>query len=149
MTYKNHYKFRFYADKNISKTIIMALRKKGLDVLSVDEDDVLKNQEDDFHYTHAKQLNRHLLTYDNDFWNDKRFKLHESPGIILMTSMHHNMVKCVLILRQLIIDCNPNPYPIFLDKTKIKLSPEEFILKFRSYDSHLVKETFRWEELGY
>ena len=144
--YKN-YKWRLYADKNIDKNIIDFLRKKRTDVLAVGERNELTNQEDCFHYKKAKQLGRYLLTNDRDFWNDRQFKLKESPGLILFTSTDKDIEKYFMLLKESVMNYNPFDHPFFLDGCKIKCSPEGMILKILNQNSQKVEiQEFRWKD---
>lgn len=147
MNHFKTYKWRMYADKNIDKNTIDFLRKKNMDVLSIAEDNKLTNQEDSFHYKKAKQLNRYLLTYDRDFWNDQQFKIHESPGVFILTSTDKETTKYLpLLLNNLLIDCNPHDSPLVLKCIKIKLSPEGMIIKMLNCNSQKVEEKYQWKD---
>ena len=149
MNHFKNYKWKMYADKNIDKNINDFLRKKNMNVLSVTENNKLTNQEDSFHYKKAKQLNRILLTNDRDFWNDQLFKLYESPGVIILTTADATIAQYLpLLLKKLLIVCNPFDHPIVLDGLKIKCSPEGIVLKGLTDDSQKIEDQkHRWKDL--
>ncbi len=52
-----------------------------MDVLWVRDDPTLRREQDDgLYYQKAKELNRYLLTHDEDFWNDVNYPMQRSPG---------------------------------------------------------------------
>ena len=82
---KTRRRWRLYADSNVEQEIIRYLIEEArFDVLAVGGDQNLRRREDEFHYQKARQLGRYLLTHDDDFWDDRRFPLRESPGVIII-----------------------------------------------------------------
>ena len=77
-------RWRLYADNNIEKEIVDHLREEAFDVLAVAEDPQLRHRDDEFHYQRARQLDRYLLTHDEDFWDDRTYPLRQSPGVIIL-----------------------------------------------------------------
>ncbi len=66
------YKWRLYADENIEKDVVDALRRAGFDVLWVAEQPDLRRHKDDrVHFDKARELGRYLLSSDTDFWPDE------------------------------------------------------------------------------
>jgi predicted nuclease of predicted toxin-antitoxin system len=80
-------KVRAYLDENIPLSVAERVRTNlRWDVLSVQEEPDLRNQEDKFHYANAKRLGRILFTLDRDFLDDRRFPLHQSPGVFVVSA---------------------------------------------------------------
>jgi predicted nuclease of predicted toxin-antitoxin system len=78
-------KVRAYFDANIPASVAERIRTKlHWDVLSAQENPDLRNRDDEFHYSHAKQLQRILFSLDRDFLSDRRFPLRESPGLCVL-----------------------------------------------------------------
>ncbi len=51
-----------------------------------------ENDSDEFIWNTAKRLNAIILSLDKgDFWNDKKFPLRESPGVILIASREQSV----------------------------------------------------------
>src|SRR5512142_276606 len=98
------YKWRLYADNNTEKEIVDQLRNSDMDVLWVAEQPELHRQTDDtLHYQKARELNRYLITHDEDFWNDRNFPLKTCPGLILLTTTDTDIGKyLVVLLRKLL-----------------------------------------------
>jgi predicted nuclease of predicted toxin-antitoxin system len=59
-------KIKFYTDENVSKTVIMGLRQRGVDVLSVPEAGTL-GASDEEHLRVAASDERVIFTQDRDF----------------------------------------------------------------------------------
>jgi predicted nuclease of predicted toxin-antitoxin system len=145
-----NYKWRFYADNNISREIVEYLRRSDMDVLWITEVPELQRQQDDmFHYRKAAEFQRYLLTNDMDFWNDRKFPIKDSPGVIILAADDPSLAKYLpVLLRKLIRDYNPIPEPLYLNKTKIKVSTESLVLKIVDRDTQQVTtESWSWVEL--
>ena len=144
------YKWRLYADENIEQALVTELRNAKFDVLWVVEDPALRKHKDDrFHFRKARELGRYLLTRDDDFWSDASYPLHQSPGVILLTSRNPDLAHwLVRLLRKLIVDYNPLPEPLHLDGVKFKLSEEGFELRMLDHHSQQKStQAWRWREL--
>ncbi len=121
-------------------------------MLAVGENQKLKHQEDEFHYQKARQLGRYLLTHDDDFWDDRRFPLRHSPGVIIIPKNEEGMTKLFPVLLRKIIerDYNVDGGDRRLGGMKIRLTWEGMTHK-ASYSDGTVQdsETFSWVDLGY
>jgi len=147
---KGKRKWRLYADENIDAATVKSLRNSGFDVLYVPEDNALCKQEDSLHYARARQLSRYLLTKDNDFWSDKDFPLHESPGLILLSGNTKEPMTAWLLrlLRKLVVDYNPLDEPIYLDQVKVRISEEGITIHVLDKDTQTkTTDTWMWREL--
>jgi predicted nuclease of predicted toxin-antitoxin system len=144
------YKWRFYADNNIESEIVEFLRGSKTDVLWIAEAPDLRRQQDDaFHYVRAKELGRYLLTRDLDFWNDQRFPLKDSPGLIILATEDIELSKYLpLLLRKLITEYSPIDEPIYLDGIKMKLDANGITMRVLDRDTQSVStDTWLWTEL--
>jgi predicted nuclease of predicted toxin-antitoxin system len=74
---------RLYLDSNIPESFVAELKKAGVDCVHPKQLD-LENQADDAHWGEARRLNRYLVTCDLDFSDDRRYPLHESPGVVIL-----------------------------------------------------------------
>jgi len=143
------YKWRLYADENIEKDIVEALRKAKIDVLWVVEEKSLRKQKDDFfHYKKSNQLGRFFLTKDEEFWPDRKYPLHKSPGVIIISSQDKDIgALLIILLRKLISQYNPAQEPIRLEGIKIRLSEEGIYLRALDPDTQKkVNEFWKWED---
>jgi predicted nuclease of predicted toxin-antitoxin system len=140
-------KWRLYADNNIEKEIVEYLQTSGFDVIAVGADPKLRHQEDEFHYQKARQLNRYLLTHDDDFWDDKRFPLRQSPGVIIIPRNAGGMSRLFPVLLRKIIerDYNIDNGPRHLGGVKLRLTWDGITYKSNPPDGSLQKsETISW-----
>jgi len=145
------YKWRFYADNDITREVVDHLRAADMDVVWVAEVPELRKQKDDsFHYRRASQLRRYLLTDDMDFWNDQKFPIKDCPGLVLLTTSDRSIAKYLpVLLRKLIRDYNPLPEPLYLDGVKIKVSGEGIVIKMVDRDTQKVTtESWAWKDVA-
>jgi len=145
-------KWRLYADNNIEREIVEHLLGERFDVLAVGADPQLRHQEDEFHYQKARQLDRYLLTHDEDFWDDRRFPLRESPGVIIIPGNEEGMSKHFPVLLRKIIerDYNVDNGPRHLGGVKLRLTWDGMTYKSNPPDGSVqTSETVSWVDLGY
>lgn len=146
------YKWRLYADNNIEKEIVEHLREHtDMDVLWVCDDPKLRREQDDsFQYQKARELERYLITHDEDFLNDTQFPLQRSPGIIVIPKNAKSLAKYFpQLLRKLMDDYNPTDEPLYLAEIKVRLSWEGIVIRLLDHDSQKkITETWTWQELG-
>lgn len=83
MPFKNH-RIPLYADENIPIPSVTYLRKKGISVVHV-YDENLVGKKDPYQFNHSKKLNRVLLSLDKDFKKFDGISLNFHPGVILIT----------------------------------------------------------------
>jgi hypothetical protein len=144
------YKWRIYADNNVSQDVVELLRQSGMNVLWVAEEPELRRHRDDkFHYGQAGKLGRYLLTSDRDFWDDRKFPLLQSPGLILLDSDDPQTAKYLpVILKKIIVEYNPTANPLYLGRTKTKLSSEGIVIKIIDPDtSKPSRDRWSWGDL--
>jgi predicted nuclease of predicted toxin-antitoxin system len=145
-------KWRFYADNNIESHIIDHLRGADFDVLAVSGRPGAQNSGDGFHYEQARQLDRYLLTHDDDFWDDRRFPLRQSPGVVILPKDEEGQAKYFPVLLRKIIerDYNIDNGPRHLHGSKIRLTWDGMTHKAALADGTVqASETFSWVDLGY
>jgi predicted nuclease of predicted toxin-antitoxin system len=146
-------KWRLYADNNIEKEIAHYLKEQaGFDVLTVCDDPKLQHRDDEFHYERARQLGRYLLTHDDDFWDDRRFPLRQSPGVIIIPKNEEGMTRLFPVLLRKIIerDYNIDNGPRHLGGTKVRMTWDGMTHKASLPDGSVQESaTFSWIDLGY
>ena len=143
------YKWRIYADNNMSRDVVEHLRISSMDVLWVAEVSALRHREDRFHYEKARQMGRYLLTNDIGFWNDKKYPVKDSPGVILLMTEDSSIKKYLpILLRKLVTDYNPLTEPLYLQGSKIKISGGSLTIRIINSDSNKVStETWKLKDL--
>ena len=78
---------RVYADANLPAGVVSFMRHDlGWDVLFVLEDDRLRRASDEEHFRLALEFGRTLITLDYDFWDERRFPMASSPGVIVCSA---------------------------------------------------------------
>lgn len=142
-------KWRLLADKHVEAEVVEFLRKKGFDVEWVTEGSVLERCDDTCLWQHAAEKGRYLLTYDRDFWDDRRFPLKDSPGVLWIDVKNASEVGWVVVLlRSLIRDYNPLPVPLDLRETKLKATRNHLRVKAIDRDTQKpVTMKWGWREL--
>lgn len=78
---------RVYVDANLPFGLVTAMRHElGWDVLFVLEEPQWRRASDRAHYDRALELGRTLITLDQDFFDDRRFPIELSPGVIVCSA---------------------------------------------------------------
>jgi hypothetical protein len=78
---------RVYADANVPAGLVAFMRHTlSWDVLFVLEHQELRRAPDTEHYRLARELRRTLVTFDRDYFDDRRFPPAESGGVIVMSA---------------------------------------------------------------
>ena len=78
---------RIYADANLPAGLVAFMRHElGWDVLFVVEHEDLRRARDLEHYRRALDFGRTLITLDRDFFDDVRFPLAHSPGVVVLSA---------------------------------------------------------------
>ena len=132
------YKWRLYADNNMEREIVQHLPEYAdMDILWVrDHPELARERDDTFHYQKASEMQRYLLTHDDDFLNDSQFPLQRSPGVIVIPENAESMAKYLpQLLRKLMRDYNISDETLYLDGIKIKLTWEWIMIKMIDHDS--------------
>lgn len=88
---------RIYADANLPVGIISYMRQDlGWDVFFVLEHDDLRRAPDIQHYRLARQLRRTLVSLDRDYFDQKRFPLSESGGVLVVSAPDEERLRTLL-----------------------------------------------------
>jgi len=70
---------RFLFDENVDDVIIELFRDRGMNVHRAE-----RGISDEKVFQQARLERRMLLTHDEDFWDDRRFPLQQSPGVLIL-----------------------------------------------------------------
>ena len=141
------FRWRLYADSNVPREIIEHLRAQEFDVLWIAEDEKLRRERDDkFHYHEARKRGRILLTCDADFWNDRKFPLKDSPGVLILDTPERSVMKYLpQLLRKMTREYLGSRTPVDLCETKIRLSAECITHKLIDDETHKPgTESYAW-----
>lgn len=118
---------RIYADANLPAGVVSFMRHElGWDVLFVLEDDRLRRAPDEEHFRLALEFGRTLITLDYDFWDERRFPMASSPGVIVCSAPDEPGLMRLLrhADRSLLRPASPAALP--LRGQKIELTPGVF-----------------------
>ena len=116
---------RVYADANVPAGVVSFMRRSlGWDVLFVVEHDDLRRARDIEHFHRALDFGRTIVTLDHDFFDDRRFPLSDSPGVIVCSAPDETALKKLLRhVDETILRIDPAA-PLPLRGRKIGLAPE-------------------------
>lgn len=123
-------KVRLFLDRNIPEELKEGL--KAYDRLKV-IGFAGENDSDEFIWGTAKRKKAIIISLDKgDFWNDTKFPLRESPGVILLTSREQSIDVQIKALNQFlgILIGGIRMYPDFFKKSKYRISTSGFVQKF-------------------
>ena len=82
---------RVYADANLPAGVVAAMRQElRWDVLFVLEEPDWRRAPDRDHYGRALELGRTLITLDQDFFDNRRFPVALSPGVLVCSAPDEN-----------------------------------------------------------
>lgn len=88
---------RVYADANVPAGLVTFMRRDlGWDVFYVMEQDDLRRAPDVEHYRLARQMHRTLVTLDHDYFDDRRFPIGESGGVVVVSAPDQRQLARVL-----------------------------------------------------
>lgn len=99
----------FYMDENVSRLITEGLRRRGVDVLTVQEDG-LSGEPDPIVFDRATELQRVLFTQDDDFLAEGSRRQVEGvsfSGVIYAHQRNVSVGKCVQDLEIIAKACPP------------------------------------------
>ena len=128
-------KFKICADANVPKRMVDEIRQSGIPVKTTFEDQV-STKADTSVLAWVKQSDRVLLTLDRDFWDDRKFPLQKSPGVLFI-DIPPDRVDEALEAFWLVF----KTFACFLgnwEEMKIRASRNGYILKGISWDGNNV-----------
>jgi hypothetical protein len=139
------YLWRFYADNNMENKVVDYLRILNFNIIWTKENPKLSRQDDlNFHYQKARQLDCSLLTRNAAFWNDNKYSMKESPGVLVLDTEDMGLIlKLPDILKKLILKCNSLRGPLYLDGIKMKLGSKGVVIKILDRNTQK-KEKLIW-----
>ena len=91
----------------------------------------------------AKKRGKVLLTMDADFWDDRKFPVHQVHGIILVDSFPSD-IEGILTALGLLYGCFARRYPLdWWRGLKARANPQGFTLKIHSWEGCNQQYEFR------
>ena len=126
-------KVRLFLDRNIPEGLKEGLKTYApLKVIGI----AGENDPDEFIWGTAKRKRAIIISLDKgDFWNDTKFPLRESPGVILLASREQSIdVQITALSRFLgIVIAGIRIHPDFLKKSKYRISTSGYVQKLITY----------------
>jgi predicted nuclease of predicted toxin-antitoxin system len=109
------------------------------DVLSAQEEPTLRNRDDQFHYANARKLKRIFFTLDKDFLDDRRFPLHQSPGVYILHAKHDdtNDIYHAIYAASMTLTEAYRKIPEFYVGSKVEMTLEGQRLRYITKDSEV------------
>jgi predicted nuclease of predicted toxin-antitoxin system len=129
-------KVNLFLDRNIPRELIKIVQvSKDFKITGIAKE----NDSDEFIWQIAKHQNAIILSLDKgDFWNDKKFPLHDAPGVILIASREQSVNVYVEALNLFLFGMDMvggiRKIPGFFYQSKSKISTNGFSHKFISHE---------------
>jgi predicted nuclease of predicted toxin-antitoxin system len=117
---------RVYVDANVPLGAVTVMRHEcHWDVLFVLEHDDLRRAADAEHFRRALDLGRTLITLDHDFFDDRRFPLESSPGVVVCSAPDETgLIRLLRHLDQHVLRVGSGELP--LRGRKVEMTPDVF-----------------------
>jgi predicted nuclease of predicted toxin-antitoxin system len=140
---------RLYLDEQLPPTLTSDLAEAGVDAIHATLSGY-QGQADTFHCETARQLKRTLVTANwRDFWDDRQFPLHRSPGVIILdTGARQNWQRTLTLLLAFL------PYiktfvrgPFggkIVERSKIRLTRDRIVWRILTFDGSVHEEISPW-----
>lgn len=120
---------RLYIDENIEEEITEALKTLGWNIKTY-KDFSLAGHPDENHFAKAKQLNRILITQDDDYWDNRRFPIDKHPGVIILQYQNtKTVVQGIRFIADVIV-----PFAEIWHSSKVKIKGEQVIVFSKNTD---------------
>jgi hypothetical protein len=137
---RRHAKPRFYADENFPPLATTILRKRGANVLTVQEARMCGHPDENV-VSEARRLRRVLITCDRDYLNEERFPIMLSPVLVVCdfgSGRPDEIYQTLFCLWEIFTA------PQFFDKwTKIDANREAWTQTTRFQDGSQMRRRFR------
>ena len=135
-------KLKLFADASVPATIVKELRGAKISVKSALEQG-LSSADDQAILVAARKQGEVLLTMDADFWNDRKFPVHQVHGIIFI-DVSSSDIDGILQALGLLYGCFAQRYPLdWWQGMKARASPQGFTLKIHTWEGHNQQFEFR------
>ena len=138
-------KVKLFLDRNIPEELKEGLKAYDrLKVIGV----AGANDSDEFIWGAAKRKKAIIISLDKgDFWNDTKFPLRESPGVILLASREQSIDVQITALSRFfgILIGGIRSYPDFFQKSKYRISTSGFVHKFITHTGSMETENIEYD----
>ena len=135
-------KLKLFADASVPVPIIKELKGAKIPVQSA-LDEGLSRCDDLTVIGAAKKEGKVLLTMDADFWDDRKFPLHQVHGVIIV-NVSPGDTEGILAALGLLYGCFAQRYPLdWWQSMKAKVTPRGFTLKVHNWEGRNVRYEFQ------
>lgn len=139
---------RLYLDNNVPGSFVKPLARQGIDAVHADSEG-WSGHDDSFHWQKARELSRTLVTCDLHFWDDQKFPLHDSAGVVILATGARQEWTNALGLLQRFVDSlktfvrGPGGGRI-LTRSKIRLSTDRVVWRMLTHESKVSEDAWSW-----
>ena len=118
---------RVYVDANVPLHVVFVMRHDcGWDVFFVLEHEDLRRAPDAEHYRRALDFGRTLITLDHDFFDERRFPMALSPGVVVCSAAdEEGLIRLVHHLDRHVLRAE-GPSDLPLRGRKLEMTPAVF-----------------------
>jgi hypothetical protein len=147
MPSERHKKLKLYVDINVPDPLVIELRTAGL-ILQLARDWGPSGRRDKSISQEARRLGLVLLTMDEDFWQDKKYLLETTAGVIYVCISPDEPERAVDGIARFYALFGKY-YPLDWWKgTKARVYEHGFIIRTRTWKGRVTEEEFRLSESG-
>ena len=141
----SHKQIRLYADANIPIEVVRELRGSGISIISAWEEGN-ETKPDQFHFHEASRQGRVLLTADQGFWNDRKYPLQHSSGVILVVVKPLNVEKILYALAYLWVLMARYWPGDWWNRMKVKARESSFSWKMLTCEGKIEEQEYKVED---
>ena len=139
---------RLYLDSNIPESVVANLKQAGVDCVHARQLG-LERAADEAHWEEARRLKRYLVTCDLHFWDDRRYPLHESPGVVILdTGSKQDWSRSLTLLLRFIDYLRSFTEGMdggaLAERGKIRLTASRITWRLLTFRSEITTEVFDW-----
>lgn len=138
-------KVELYFDENFPAEVIESIKTerkwtKRFRILSA-RDFGNSGRDDRFHFNFCRRKGFTLVTLDDDFMNDRKYPITDTPGIIRIVAGKNQINKIHAELWNLLAALKHFPLPrLFVGNTKFQIGEQEWIIRGADAKSKEVKQ---------
>lgn len=126
-------KFRLLADQHVPQPFVEELRSAKIDVKTASELNVSRLEDQDL-LQYAKGIGRVLLTFDSDFWSDRKHPPEQGGGVILVATPTDDLQRSLEAFGLLYCSFAKSFGSDWSRGLRGRASPDRFFIKMVSYD---------------
>ncbi len=135
-------KVKLCADASVPQEFVDEVREAGIPVRTAFEERLNKRSDEEI-LAWTKREGRVLVTLDRDFWDDRKFPLRKSPGIIFV-DVSSEKVGDALSAFGLVYGTFAASYSLdWWGEIKVRAAKEGYVLRMRTWEGRVVEYAFK------